>query len=57
VRATASLLALDPAPFEQIFAQRAGTTSKLTETEANDLFAAYMEQIERVIEAIDRIEK
>ncbi|HMJ26660.1 MAG TPA: hypothetical protein VK475_12555 [Pyrinomonadaceae bacterium] len=57
VRATALLLGLDAAPFEQIFAQRSGTKSKLTEAEANSLFAAYMEQIERVIEAVDRIDK
>ena len=57
VRATARLLGLDAAPFEQIFAQRAGRKSKLTEPEADNLFAVYMEQIERVIEAVDRIEK
>ena len=57
VRATARLLGLDAAPFEQIFAQRAGTEPKLSEAEANNLFAAYMDQIERVIEAVDRIEK
>lgn len=57
VRATARLLSLDPAPFEQIFAQRAGTEPKPTEAAANDLFSAYMDQIERVIEAVDRLEK
>ncbi len=57
VRATAALLGLNAASFEQIFAQRAGTKSKLTEAEANNLFASYMEQIERVIEAVDRIER
>lgn len=57
VRTTATLLGLDATPFEMIFAQRAGTRSKLTEAEANSLFASYMEQIERVIEAVDRIEK
>jgi hypothetical protein len=57
VRATVRLLGLEAAPFEKIFAQRAGTESKLTESEADKLFSAYMEQIERVIEAVDRIEK
>ena len=42
--------------FEQIFELRAKTNSKLTETEANSLFSDYMTQIERVIEAVDRIE-
>jgi hypothetical protein len=57
VRATVRLLGLEAAPFEQIFGQRAGTESKLTESEVDKLFSAYMEQIERVIEAVDRIEK
>ena len=56
VRATVSLLALEASPFEQIFELRAKTKSKLTETEANSVFSAYMAQIERVIEAVDRIE-
>jgi hypothetical protein len=57
VRATARLLGLDAAPFEQILGLRAGTELKLSETEADKLFSAYMEQIERVIEAVDRLEK
>ena len=56
VRATARLLGLEESPFERIFALRAKTESKLTEAEANNLFAAYMAQIERVIEAVDRLE-
>jgi predicted nucleotidyltransferase len=55
VRATAHLLGLEGSPFEQIFELRAGKKSTLTETEANNLFSAYMSQIERVIEAVDRI--
>jgi hypothetical protein len=56
VRATARLLKLEESPFERIFALRAKTGSTLTETEANTVFAAYMDQIERVIEAVDRME-
>ena len=56
VRATARLLGLDESPFERIFELRSKTGSKLTETEANDVFSAYMDQIERVIEAVDGIE-
>ncbi|MDT4954595.1 MAG: hypothetical protein QOJ02_2733 [Acidobacteriota bacterium] len=56
VRATAKLLKLDGEAFERIFALRANEESSLTEVEANDLFAAYLEQIERVIEAVDRLE-
>lgn len=55
VRATVKLLKLDPEPFERIFELRASEDLPLTEVEANDLFAAYMEQIERVIEAVDSL--
>lgn len=56
VRATVRLLGLDAEPFEQIFALRASEDVLLTEVEANDLFAAYLEQIERVIQAVDSLE-
>lgn len=57
VRATARLLNLDVEPFERIFDQReASAAAPLTEVEANDLFAVYLEQIERVIEAVDKID-
>jgi hypothetical protein len=53
VRTTVRLLNLDEQPFEKIFALRASGEMPATEEEANDLFAAYMSQIERVVEAID----
>ena len=56
VRATVKLLKLDGEPFEQIFELRANDETSLTEVEANELFAAYMAQIERVIEAVDSLE-
>lgn len=56
VRATARLLGLDGSPFEQIFELRSKTESTVTESEANSTFSAYIAQIERVIEAVDRIE-
>lgn len=57
VRATVTLLGLDGEAFERIFELRAsgGATVSLNETQANDLFAAYLVQIERVIEAVDRL--
>ena len=55
VRTTVKLLKLDGEPFEQIFDLRAAGETSLTDVEANDLFAAYLEQIERVIEAVDRL--
>src|SRR6266404_5194893 len=55
VRATAHLLKLDAAPFERIFAFRAGNTLPASEKEANDIFAAYLEQIDRLIEVVDEL--
>jgi hypothetical protein len=57
VRALVSLLNLDGETFERIFALREGDTDEpsLTDKQADALFASYMHQIERVIEAVDRI--
>lgn len=57
VRATASLLKLDPAPFERIFQFRAGADLPSSEKEANDLFSRYMFQIEHVVEAVDGLNR
>src|SRR2546427_11457986 len=56
VRATVRLLDLEGPPFEQILELRAKPEATLSETEANNLFSAYMSQIEQVIEAVDRVE-
>ncbi|MGA9996289.1 MAG: hypothetical protein WBP93_12800, partial [Pyrinomonadaceae bacterium] len=56
VRATVRVLELDNEPFERIFAIRASDETPLNEVEANNLFGAYLAQIERVIEAVDKIE-
>lgn len=53
VRTTVRLLNLDEQPFEKIFALRASGEMPATEEEANDLFAAYISQIECVVEAVD----
>src|SRR5687768_4615447 len=55
VRATARLLKLDPSPFEKIFELRNDGKLPSSEKEANDLFAAYMFQIEQVVEAVDEL--
>jgi predicted nucleotidyltransferase len=57
VRATVRLLELDETPFERILELRTKTASTMTTAEANNLFSGYMAQIERVIRAVDRIEK
>lgn len=55
VRVTAKLLRLDPLPFERIFEFRHGDNLPLSEKEANDLFGAYLFQIEQVVEAVDEL--
>jgi predicted nucleotidyltransferase len=56
VALTAQHLQIDGVPFEKIFNIRANNFAKtLDEIEANKLFAEYMEQIEKVIEVIDKL--
>ncbi|MGI8788965.1 MAG: hypothetical protein ACR2HG_14580 [Pyrinomonadaceae bacterium] len=58
VAATARHLNIDEKPFEKIFAIRKNNSSKLLdEISANQLFADYMQEIETVIEAVDKIRK
>ena len=57
VRATAKLLRLDPTPFERIFNFRAGGSLPSSEKEANELFSAYLLQVEQVVEAVDELGK
>src|SRR5690349_4897390 len=57
VRATAKLLNLDVTPFERIFEFRAGGRLPSSDKEANELFGAYMFQIEQVVEAVDELER
>jgi predicted nucleotidyltransferase len=56
VHAIVRLLNLDGPPFEKIFELRSGGQSSLTLNEANQVFASYMDQIERVIEVVDQLE-
>ena len=53
VRATVRRFGLDEEPFENIFAFRASDFVPPSEKNANEIFAAYMEQIDRVIQAVD----
>ena len=53
VRATARRFGLELDPFEKIFAFRSSDYLPPTEKEANDIFAAYMTQIDGVIQAVD----
>src|SRR6266496_3227526 len=56
VRATVRRFELDADPFEKIFAFRASDYLPPTEKEANDIFAAYMEQLDRVIQVVDEFD-
>lgn len=56
VRVTARELKLDAGTFETIFDLRTNGIESLTEADANNLFADYMVQIERVIDAVDRLQ-
>src|ERR1043165_6540190 len=55
VRATAKLLQLDPTPIEKIFQFRSGGNLPTSDKEANDLFGAYLLQIEQVVAAVDNL--
>ena len=55
VRTTARLFNLDPIPFERIFDFRAGGNLPSSEKEANEIFSAYMMQLEPVVEAVDEL--
>lgn len=55
VRTTVRLLKLNPEPFERIFELRATGEQPATDQETNDLFAAYMAEVERVVEAVDEM--
>lgn len=58
VALTAQKLGIDGVPFEKIFDIRKDNfTERLNETSANELFADYMEQIEKVIDAVDAVSK
>ncbi len=58
VALTAQHLKIDGVPFEKIFNIRKNNfTEKLDEVSANALFADYLEQIEKVIDAVDAVGK
>ena len=54
VRATVTRFGLDAAPFDRIL-EALDTGRSMPEADAHECFAAYLEQIERVIHEVDRI--
>lgn len=57
VRATARRFRLNIEPFDKIFAFRASEYVPSTEQEANDIFGAYLEQLQQVVEVVDEFEQ
>jgi hypothetical protein len=57
VQAIVRLFNLDATPFERILKLHTDKDSTLTDDQANRLFGDYMAEIEKVIEAVDRIEE
>jgi predicted nucleotidyltransferase len=58
VAATVKHLNINPEPFDSIFALRENASAKtLDEVSANKLFSAYMREIEKVIDSVDKIRK
>jgi hypothetical protein len=58
VAETARKLKVDGKPFEKIADIRENSSSNnLDETSANELFTEYLREIERIIEAVDKLEK
>ena len=55
IHSVANLLGLDVAPFDRILELGSSARAKLSETEANQIFDAYLVQLERVIDAVDQI--
>lgn len=56
IHATAALLSLEVAPFDRILALSKTKSPKLSESEANEIFGAYLREIERVIDAVDQLQ-
>ncbi len=58
IEATVKHLKIDGEPFEKILEIREKSASNsLNEVSANQLFSGYMEQIEQVIDAVDKVDK
>ena len=56
IHATANELGLDAAPFDRILELSSSPKAKLSEADANKIFGAYLNQLERVIDAVDQIQ-
>jgi len=57
VKATARVLGLDSSPFDRIFELTEKNKSRLTSSEAENLFGNYLAEIQKVIDAVDQLER
>ena len=57
VRATVRRFGLNGEPFERIFEFRASDYLPPNEKEANEIFAAYMQQLQQVVEVVDEFDR
>jgi len=55
IHVTANELGLEVAPFDRILELSSSSRAKLNEAEANEIFGAYLNQLERVIDAVDQV--
>ena len=56
IHATANELGLDVTPFDKILELSSSPRAKLSDADASDIFGAYLDQLERVIDAVDQIQ-
>src|SRR5688572_30777805 len=56
IHATANELGLDVRPFDRILELSSPPKAKLNQAEASEIFGAYLDQLERVIDAVDQTE-
>lgn len=56
VHATANLFGFEVTPFDRVLELSGTKRRTMTETEATELFSAYLAQLERVIDAVDQIQ-
>jgi len=57
VRATVRVLGLDSAPFDRLFEISQRRDTRLEPDDADKLFGSYLEQLRRVIDAVDQLER
>lgn len=57
VRVTVQRFGLNGEPFEKIFEFRAGDYLPPNEKDANEIFAAYMDQLQQVVEVVDEFDR